>query len=689
MESSSSVAPSAHSEAPVSSSAISDLDSEVRFLNTRIVDMINSNTEIEDKLRTANRELIQMTDTKVDLEDQLRVTRQELDDARRAKILLEDQIEKDYVSRQEYDRVVELQKKAEKDAEGLHAEIEDLTGSLFNEANILVAEANKEKARLQMQLEERDVLLDNYKSQVSELKDIIQRLKDEEEMGEVNSNRRSLMSTPPPPPLPEGDDGYRPIGSAVSVASSLTGTTGDAGSSGDGHADSSIGTNGAGGTGTGSSDFGLSTGLSAMTLASVSGKPGAVTTGHHFGDDTDSPGAPDDAIYWSLNDKSALYSQIRPILRKDTPVFEDFKSFVNHTSSNPFAALTNNSHNHNQTSTASAYFHTPGGFPGSFPVNPRVTASSPTVPSTSSPKSGADSSPRSTVTSTATSTSTSTSTATTTTSTATSYVHINTAPLSSFKLYKRCLSEDIEPTLRLDLAPHISWYAKKGVMNSIVDGTAIVEPISGVNEGAAIRGQNRPVATVSPCSFCGEARDSSIVYLRMHNLRISKGQSHNTSTNTFTSSNSSSSSAVTTSTTTSTTTVSSGHPLCHYCLTRVRTVCDFTAFLRSVRDRVWKVDEEEGLNRAWDELARLRERMLWAREGAIFPPPMIFGPSLRTARTHTPIQSKESAPLDTEEKLEKPNQLDTPDSTNPSTDAKDEDASSVAVSADDEVYTSA
>jgi hypothetical protein len=47
----------------------------------------------------------------------------------------------------------------------------------------------------------------------------------------------------------------------------------------------------------------------------------------------------------------------------------------------------------------------------------------------------------------------------------------------------------------------------------------------------------------------------------------------------------------------------------------MRVTCDFVGFLRAVRDGIWKIDGEEGEEKAWDESVRLRERMFWARLG--------------------------------------------------------------------------
>jgi hypothetical protein len=197
-------------------------------------------------------------------------------------------------------------------------------------------------------------------------------------------------------------------------------------------------------------------------------------------------------------------------------------------------------------------------------------------------------------------------------------------PLKEFKVFKRSMSEDIDPTLRLDQSPHLSWLARRTVMSSIIDGIAVVEPISGVNEG---RG-SRMVATKADCMLCGETRDSAPAYWRLHNLKVGRsddktaGQSSGFFSPTMSNSSGTASSTNTAgsqSPNTSNGLVSTGHPLCHYCLNRVRSVCDFVAFMRAIRDQVWKAQNDQGRAKAWDEFARLKERMFWARQGAVFP----------------------------------------------------------------------
>lgn len=54
---------------------------------------------------------------------------------------------------------------------------------------------------------------------------------------------------------------------------------------------------------------------------------------------------------------------------------------------------------------------------------------------------------------------------------------VNLPPLKDTKFYKRALVEDIEPTLRLDLAPGLSWLARRTVLSAVTDGSLVVEPV--------------------------------------------------------------------------------------------------------------------------------------------------------------------------------------------------------------------
>ncbi|KAJ2989014.1 hypothetical protein NUW58_g3683 [Xylaria curta] len=152
-------------------------------------------------------------------------------------------------------------------------------------------------------------------------------------------------------------------------------------------------------------------------------------------------------------------------------------------------------------------------------------------------------------------------------------------PLKETKFYKRALAEDIEPTLRLDIAPGLSWLARRSVLSAMTEGTLVVEPIP----------TNGPFASISrpqhyPCSLCGEVRKDE-PHLRNHRFRTSESDS------------------------------AQRYPLCQYCLSRVRSTCDFLGFLRMVKDGHWRADNADSERVAWEESVKLRDQMFWSRIG--------------------------------------------------------------------------
>jgi hypothetical protein len=148
--------------------------------------------------------------------------------------------------------------------------------------------------------------------------------------------------------------------------------------------------------------------------------------------------------------------------------------------------------------------------------------------------------------------------------------------LKDEKFYKRALVEDIEPTLRLDTAPGLSWMARRTVVNSITAGSMVVEP----NPTSSSRFR----APILPCSLCGETRKGD-EYARKYRFKTADTED------------------------------SQRYPLCDWCLGRVRATCDYIGFLRMVAAGHWRAETEEEKKTAWEESVRLRERMFWNRIG--------------------------------------------------------------------------
>ncbi|KAJ5971040.1 GDPGTP exchange factor Sec2p [Penicillium vulpinum] len=145
--------------------------------------------------------------------------------------------------------------------------------------------------------------------------------------------------------------------------------------------------------------------------------------------------------------------------------------------------------------------------------------------------------------------------------------------LKETRFYKRVLLEDIEPTLRLDLAPGISWLTRRTVLSGICEGSLVVEPMP-------------PQSKVFefPCSVCGERRPGT-ANARTHRFRTSDSET------------------------------AQRYSLCVLCLERVRSCCEFTGYLRLILDGHLRAGDTEEEKETWDETIRLRERMFWSRIG--------------------------------------------------------------------------
>lgn len=247
---------------------------------------------------------------------------------------------------------------------------------------------------------------------------------------------------------------------------------------------------------------------------------------------------------------------LQPILRTDLQAYEDFRSLLRISrKSAPSSRVTSGSYGGLNAADLSHLANPEHGHrSGRQPSNGSTSSISTPVTHQSSPTS--PSTPVST-----------------NSSISTKDVNANTVSLKETRFYKRVLTEDIEPALRLDIAPGLSWLARRSVINSMCEGSLIVEPMP-------------PAASLYlfSCSLCGEHRPGD-ENTRSHSFRTSETES------------------------------AQRYPLCSYCLNRVRASCDFLSFLRMVKDGHWRTDGAEAELATWEESVRLRERMFWARIG--------------------------------------------------------------------------
>ncbi|CAN8100039.1 unnamed protein product [Discula destructiva] len=209
-------------------------------------------------------------------------------------------------------------------------------------------------------------------------------------------------------------------------------------------------------------------------------------------------------------------------------------------------------------------------------------------------------------------------------------------PLKETKFYKRVLVEDVEPTLRLDVAPGLSWLARRSVITAMSEGTLVVEPVPTTGTYALL---SKP--QLYACSLCGENRQED-EYLRRYRFRTSESSS------------------------------AQRYPLCRYCLNRVRATCDFLGFLRIVKDGHWRTDDDDAEKAAWEESVRLRENMFWTRiGGGVRPIAQGFQNHSHSMSDKSPRPSREAhrsdeisvEPIVQSEKLAEPKDI-TPDEEN-------------------------
>ncbi|KAK0763761.1 hypothetical protein N5P37_003146 [Trichoderma harzianum] len=200
--------------------------------------------------------------------------------------------------------------------------------------------------------------------------------------------------------------------------------------------------------------------------------------------------------------------------------------------------------------------------------------------------------------------------------------------LKETRFFKRALTEDVEPTLRLDAAPGLSWLARRTVLAAMADGSLVVEPIPAPPTTPSFLPVPKP--QFYPCSLCGESRKDA-EYLRNYRFRTSEADS------------------------------AQRYPLCGYCTVRVRSTCQFLGFLRMVKDGYWRADDEENEKAAWEESVRLREQMFWARLGGGVVPVSHGETHVEASHSRQPSQERTiNAPVDVTTNVDVPADVHVP-----------------------------
>ncbi|PNS15271.1 Rab guanine nucleotide exchange factor sec2 [Sphaceloma murrayae] len=443
-----------------------DLSGEVSMLSTKLINAINHSTSLDDTLQQARIELEVAKKRIEELEMEARRHAKDIEAGvlvKKAEV--DEQIEQ---MRAELDEARREREASDRAKRGMETELENLTASLFEEANNMVADARKDTeaaekrtAQVRSQLQDTETLLASQQEQLQDLKGVMEKLSSEIDETE---------------PLPH-----------LSTAPSTPATDANK----------------------------MSRLLDMLPLS-----PGIAG---EF--------APEHPLRFT--------QLLHPVLRNDLPSYNEFAELLR-------TSRAINSISHQRSSSGNV----PARSPSNLASNPAASSSSPhlpgsfTTPLSSSITSPGPSSPA-------------------------------LPPLKESKFYKRALTEDIEPTLRLDLAPGLSWLARRTVLTSITAGALVIEPFAP---------SSKLYGPVYACALCGEDRRQDI-YARRHRFRTSEDVS------------------------------AQRYPLCEWCVGRLRATCDFAAFLRMCRDGTWKAGTEEEIRAGWEEAVRLRERMFWGRIG--------------------------------------------------------------------------
>ncbi|CAK7204279.1 rab guanine nucleotide exchange factor S2 [Sporothrix eucalyptigena] len=530
-------------------------EDEITALSTKLIDAINHQSTLDDNLSRTRMELEESREQVRKLEELsarqkeflaggLWVRKSAVEEEK-AQILAKSRDEK------------RLRLEAEAAKAKIELELETLTAELFEQANIMVAAA-KEEARaeqlaanrryenLKGQLADTEVLLKSQQEQLTQLKQVMEEMIQNE--GTAGDDHTTALTTPTSPGFGQFDF-KDPDAQSTSdkAAEEQPASVEDAEAKTD---DDS------------SAPVSIATEATAAPTTVVQ-SPTVVPPTSAASTSTQSP----DSLPLSPSQPMSFTHLIRPVLRYDTSAFHEFVDLI-------------------RTAQIQLMLHQQNS-PQSHGRSPSSTSLPKTPPMSTNPSWSA----QQTLTTTTTTTTTNAQTSVVSMSAVNAFATVasglsvssnanspqnHTKELKETKFYKRVVVEDIEPTLRLDTAPGISWLVRRNIMSAVLEGTLVAEPVPNMTGTALVIQQ--------PCSMCGESRRQDS-FLRHHRFRLTESDK------------------------------STPYPLCNYCLCRVRSVCGFLVFLRMIKEGHWRASDEEAEQAAWEECVRLREHMFWARIG--------------------------------------------------------------------------
>ncbi|CAK7562167.1 MAG: rab guanine nucleotide exchange factor S2 [Sporothrix epigloea] len=540
-----------------------DPEDEITTLSTKLIDAINYQSTLDDTLSRTRMELEEAREQVRKLE-QLTARQKEFLASGlwvRKAAVEEEKVLMLVKSRDEK----RLRLEAEAAKAKIELELETLTAELFEQANIMVAAA-KEEARaeqlaasrrydnLKGQLADTEVLLKSQQEQLTQLKQVMEEMIQNETA--TGDDHTTTLTTPTSPSFghfvfldtngqstnEEAEIAERALQDQPAPVEGTETKTGDTLPS----APASIVTD---------AIVTPKTGIASPTLI-----PPAVAS-------TSSSQVPD-VLPPSPSQPMSFTHLLRPVLRYDTAAFHEFVDLIRTAHIQLMLHQQNTPQTHGRSPSSTSLPKTP-------PMNSTTSWNGQNLTATTS----------TTATHTQVQTSAVTTSAVNAFMTVTSGLSVaSNAPspqnhikeLKETKFYKRVVVEDIEPTLRLDTAPGVSWLVRRNIMSAALEGTLVAEPVPTMTGTSLLIQQ--------PCSMCGESRRQES-FLRLHRFRLTESDK------------------------------STPYPLCNYCLTRVRSVCGFLVFLRMIKEGHWRASDEEAEQTAWEECVRLREHMFWARIG--------------------------------------------------------------------------
>ncbi len=522
-------------------------DDEVTTLSTKLIDAINHQSSLDDSLSQARLDLEESREKVRKLEELSARQKEFLEGGVWVRKTSVEEEKAKILAKAREDR--RLRVEAEEVKKRMELELETLTAELFEQANLMVSEA-KEEARkeqlaaarrydgLKAQLADTEGLLKSQQEQLAELKQVMEEMIRSEAL--ARDDQTTALTTPTSPGFDQFDF-KESDGNAAATANEagIAPKTKEAADNGDGETTSS-----------GAKSVATVAAATVATAAFLS--PATLVT-------QSSP----DAVPLSPAQPMSFTHLLRPVLRHDTSSFHEFVELIRTAQIHLMLQQRNTPQTHMRSPSSTSLPKTP-------PLNSPSWNGTSAAGLTASSSASGSVVPMSAVNAFATVASG------IAVSSSSSSPQNHAKELKETKFYKRVLVEDIDPTLRLDTAPGVSWLVRRNIMAAIVEGTLAAEPVPNT-VGAALIIQ-------APCSLCGESRLQD-GFLRHHRFRLTESDK------------------------------STPYPLCNYCLGRVRSVCGFLVFLRMIKEGHWRANDEETEQAAWEECVRLREQMFWARIG--------------------------------------------------------------------------